>query len=165
MSIRIVKAQRGDLPRILEIQKQAYLSEAAIYDDYTIPPLQQALEELNVEFRAKTFLKAVLGEAIVGSVRLTRIDRTCMVEKLIVDPQFQKRGIGGALLTHAESEFLDVTSFELFTGSKSVANIRLYERHGYCRFREEVVSPTLSLVHLHKLVEHGHTTATKSNRG
>ena len=43
-----------------------------------------------------------------------------------------------------------VARFELFTGSRSEATIRLYQRHGYSVTRTEPVSPTLSLTYLEK---------------
>jgi ribosomal protein S18 acetylase RimI-like enzyme len=149
--MKISSAERSDLPRILSIQKQAYLSEAAIYDDYSIPPLLQSLDEMNAEFESKTFLKADVDGALVGSVRVKLVDATCVIERLIVDPKFQKRGIGSALLVHAESVFAEARRFELFTGSRSTANIRLYGRHGYARFREQPLSSAVTLVYMQKL--------------
>jgi ribosomal protein S18 acetylase RimI-like enzyme len=153
--LKISNVDRGDLPRILAIQKDAYLSEAAIYDDYSLPPLLQSLEQLAAEFTSKLFLKAEASGAIVGSVRVSRVDTTCIVERLIVDPRFQRRGIGSSLIVHAEARFPDASRFELFTGAKSTANIRLYESHGYRTFREEMLSPAVSLVYMQKLKNPG----------
>jgi ribosomal protein S18 acetylase RimI-like enzyme len=148
--MQIKVAERVDLPRILAIQKQVYLSEAALYDDYSLPPLRQSLEEMVAEFQLKTFLKAEVRGALVGSVRATLVANSCLIERLIVDPQCQGRGIGSALLDHAESLFPSVNRLELFTGSRSAANIRLYERHGYVRFREQVLSSAVTLVYMQK---------------
>ena len=46
--------------------------------------------------------------------------------------------------------FPDAAKFELFTGSKSEGNIRLYERLGYRSSRGERVSASLSLVSFEK---------------
>ena len=148
--MNIGKAELDDLPRILAIQKEAYRSEAEIYNDYSLPPLQQTLDGMMNEFRHKLFLKAVVDGPIVGSVRVQLNVATCSIEKLIVDPRFQGQGIGSALLALAEDAYTRATRFELFTGAKSEANIRLYERHGYTRFREEVISPNLTLVFMEK---------------
>lgn len=155
--MKISRAEWNDLPRILAIQKEAYLSEAAIYGDYSLPPLVQSLEELNVEFQSKAFIKAKVDGTLVGSVRQRLVASTCYIERLIVDPQFQRRGIGSALLTYAESVFADATRYELFTGSRSATNIKLYERHGYLRFREEQLSAAVSLVYMQK-------TGTKNDK-
>jgi ribosomal protein S18 acetylase RimI-like enzyme len=146
----IGRAERGDLPCILAIQKEAYLAEAAIYDDYSLPPLRQSLEEIEAEFQSKVFLKAELRAIVVGSVRLLLAEDTCLIGRLVVDPRFQRQGIGSALLVQAESVFEAATRFELFTGTKSTGNISLYERHGYVGFREEVMSPAVTLRYMQK---------------
>jgi N-acetylglutamate synthase-like GNAT family acetyltransferase len=149
-STTIGPALRSDLPRIPEIQKEAYLSEAAIYDDDSIPPLRQTLAEMEREFEAKTFLKAETEGTVVGSVRVSLAGRTCLVERLIVDPRYQQRGIGSALLSHAESVFPEAASVELFTGTKSARNLALYQRRGYVRVREFELSPRVTVVTLRK---------------
>lgn len=150
MKAKISRAQRSDLPRILAIQKEAYLAEAAIYHDFTLPPLRQSLEEMELESESKVFLKAEVDGILVGSVRVALSDRTCLVGRLIVDPKFQRQGIGSALLSAVESVFQEAVRFELFTGSRSEANIRLYERHGYVRFREETLTSALTLRYMQK---------------
>ncbi len=149
--MKIGQAERRDFPRILSIQKKAYLAEAALYDDYALPPLRESLEEIEAESASKIFLKAEIDGTVGGSVRLALFGPTCIVGRLAVDPRFQRRGIGSALLLHAESVFPEAARFELFTGSRSEANLRLYERHGYVRFREEVLSPAVTLTYLQKV--------------
>jgi ribosomal protein S18 acetylase RimI-like enzyme len=149
--MNISRAERNDLPRILAIQKEAYLSEAAIYDDYSLPPLVQSLEQMIAELETKSFFKAVVDTRVVGSIRASVVEDTCIIERLIVDPRFQRRGIGSALLAHAEFAFPNARRYELFTGSRSMKNIALYEKHGYVRCREEPLSEAVSLVYMQKL--------------
>ncbi|WP_226991728.1 hypothetical protein [Paenibacillus sabinae] len=40
----IMQAEEADLEEILELQRKAFVVEAAIYNDYTIQPLRQTLE-------------------------------------------------------------------------------------------------------------------------
>ncbi len=126
----IAQAEERDLERILSIQRQAYQSEAKLYGDITIPPLRQTLEELRAEFRLKLFLKAVLEQLLVGSVRVSLSGRVCLVERLIVDPAVQGRGIGSALLSAAEAVYPLAREMELFTGTRSAQNLRFYEERG-----------------------------------
>jgi GNAT superfamily N-acetyltransferase len=50
----------------------------------------------------------------------------------MVAPDLAGNGLGRRLLQHVEQNAPErTTSFELFTGSKSVRNIRLYTRAGY----------------------------------
>jgi hypothetical protein len=78
MSIR--HAEQSDLPRILAIQKQAYISEARIYEDYSLPPLLQSLDHMIAEFESKTFLKSYAqqaGELRAHCARLAKCDALC----------------------------------------------------------------------------------------
>ena len=84
--IRISVAEPGDLEQILALQKIAFLSEAALIDDYSIPPLHQDIAEIRDEFRRNRFLKAETGGRIVGSVRAGVQGGTCLIQKLIVQP-------------------------------------------------------------------------------
>ena len=146
----IVAASDADALAILDLQMRAYQSEARLYNDWTIPPLLQSLESLRQEIGSIRVLKAVVGDTIVGSVRAALRDKTCLVGKLIVEPALQRRGIGGALLQAVEAVFPQAESFELFTGSRSDGNIRLYRRHGYQDVGTKRVSAQLTFVIMRK---------------
>jgi GNAT superfamily N-acetyltransferase len=150
-ALKIVDAEPADAEEILALQKVAYESEAQRYSDWTIPPLVETLDDVRAHIERHTVLKALEGARIVGSVRgIVRPDGACEVARLIVDPDRQRRGIGSALLAAIEARVAGASAFELFTGDRSVENLRLYERHGYRRFRTEPVSPAVSLVFLRK---------------
>jgi GNAT superfamily N-acetyltransferase len=149
----IAHAEERDLERILGIQREAYVSEAALYDDYTIPPLVQTLDGLRAEFREKVVLKAVVERELLGSVRVSLAGDTCSLGRLIVTPAAQGRGIGSALLSAGEAVFPDARWAELFTGSMSAENIRFYEKRGYVRTREEALSPRVTVVYMRKLLQ------------
>ncbi len=147
---RIERAAITDAEEILQLQRLAYRSEAILYDDWTIPPLTQTREEIEKEFQCATFLKACAGGLIIGAVRGALHDGACAVGRLMVHPEHQRRGVGGRLLSSMEKEFPSANSFELFTGSLSEGNIRLYERHGYRAFRTERLTPRVELVFMKK---------------
>ena len=148
--MKIYKADLADVERILAIQKIAYLSEAQRYNNYDIPPLRQTLAELQQEFATHAILKATIDADIVGSVRACEKNGSCYIGRLIVQPEFQGRGIGSALLKEIEKYFPNVSWFELFTGQASNDNLRLYERHGYKAFKTEPLTETVSLLFMEK---------------
>lgn len=153
----ITAAGLEDAPAILALQKLAYQSEARLYNDWSIPPLTQTLEEMRTEFEGKTFLKAILGNSLVGSVRAAYDKGVCEIGRLIVHPDFRRRSIGTQLMQVIEDHFQHAERFELFTGERSIANIRLYERLGYGIFRSERLSLTVNLVHMQKRQRSVHT--------
>ncbi len=150
MDIFIIQAEPKDAALILALQKAAYQTEAKLNDDWTIPPLTQTLPEIEAEFETRTFLKAVDGDKIIGSVRAILDSGTCRIGRLMVFPEYQGKGLGTRLMGKIEAAFPDARRFELFTGTKSVHNIRLYKRLGYRECREMDISPKVRLVFMEK---------------
>lgn len=150
MDISIIQANQDDACEILALQKIAYQSEAILYEDWTIPPLTQTLSEMQAEFGIKVFLKAVVEERIVGSARGSLSSGTCSIGRLIVHPDYQGKGIGTMLMKRIEKTFPRAERFELFTGVKSIDNIRLYRRLGYEDYREEDPSSAVRLIFMEK---------------
>jgi GNAT superfamily N-acetyltransferase len=149
----IGQASVKDAAEILALQKLAYRSEAEIYDDYTIPPLTQTLEEMRADIEAQLVLKASIEDRIIGSVRAKVRRETCFVGRLIVHPDFQNRGIGTQLMNEIEKTVGQATRFELFTGSRSERNIAFYRKLGYSPFKREELTDRVTLVFMEKCVQ------------
>lgn len=145
------QARPGEAEQILGLQRLCYQSEAALYDDYRIPPLIQTLESLLGEYETHTILAMRLGEEIVGSVRGRLEDGTCYIGRLVVHPRLQRRGLGMRLMREIEEHFAKAGRYELFTGHLSKGNLNLYRRLGYSEFRRENISPKLQLVYMEKV--------------
>lgn len=150
--MKIRQAEQKDLLAILNLQYVAYQSEARLLNNPDIPPLKQTLDEVKQEFEIGTFLKAVdEADTIIGSVRAYAKGDTLHIGKLIVHPDRQGKGIGTALL-HEIERVCPHGRYELFTSSKSLKNIRLYERAGYSIFQEQDISGGLKFIYLEKIV-------------
>jgi ribosomal protein S18 acetylase RimI-like enzyme len=149
----ISDATAADVAEILALQKLAYESEARWYGDWTLPPLTQTLASLASEIQEQTVIKAMDEAVIVGSARGAVSDGVCRIGRLIVHPTRQGRGLGTALLRAMEARFPQARLFELFTGRRSDANIRLYRRCGYAVTGTRHLSDRVTLVDLRKQVD------------
>ena len=149
----IEPAAPEDAMEILALQRLAYLSEAKIYGDYSIPPLTQTLDEMLSEFGPKVILKATEQGKIIGSVRGYIDGDAVHLERLIVHPAYERRGVGSSLIAHFEECFPTARRFELFTGHKSERNLSLYAKLGYKPFRRKEVHPELELVYMERVVD------------
>ena len=130
-NIQITVAQVEDAGEILDLQKRAFVTEAEAHGNYDIEPLKQSYESILSDFDSHTFLKAVSGGKIVGSVKYRVTDGRVWVGKLIVDIARRGQGLGKRLLAEVERLNPEVEKFQLFTAASSTHNIRLYESVGY----------------------------------
>ena len=148
---KIIRAEFEDLPEILELQYLAYQSEAALFGSKDIPPLKETLEEVQEEYKKGTVLKLVTDEGeIIGSVRAYEKDGTAYIGKLMVHPEHRCKGYGSMLLNEIEKYFPG-KRYELFTSTRSVDNIRLYEKNGYRIFDRKEIDAELVFVYMEKL--------------
>jgi GNAT superfamily N-acetyltransferase len=148
--MKILKAQKEDLPEILALQKLCYYEHAVKYNDFNIPPLTQTLEEIETESGSCIILKAVEETKIVGSIRAFEKDGTCFIGRVIVHPDYQNLGIGRKLMSEIEMLFNGAARFELFTGFRDDKNLYFYNKLGYKPFKNVKVTEDLTLVYLEK---------------
>jgi N-acetylglutamate synthase-like GNAT family acetyltransferase len=139
-----------DAEEILLLQKIAYRSEATLYDDFTIPPMTQTLEEIQSDFQIQVYLKIEINSKIIGSVRGYIQGVTCFIGRLIVHPDYQNQGVGTRLIKAIEAHFSEAQRFESFTGEKSERTIHIYKKQGYQIFKTEQLTDRVRLVYLEK---------------
>ncbi len=148
--MKIYKALQDDLPEILDLQYLAFQSEVKLFKNKKDLPLKQTLDELNEELNNGVILKMVSEEnVIIGSVRAHEKDGTTHIRKLMIHPDYRRRGLGSKLMAEIENCFPD-TRYELFTSSKSVNNIRLYKKMGYEIFSEQRINEELVFIYMQK---------------
>ncbi len=148
--MNIYKADHKDLDEILRLQYLAYQSEAALFGTDDIPPLKQTLDEVIAEYEKGIILKLVTDDnVIIGSVRAREENKTVYIGKLMVHPEHRHKGYGTRLLTEIEKCFT-CERYELFTSTRSVDNIRLYEKNGYKEYKREALNNELIFVYMQK---------------
>lgn len=155
MDSTIELAEKKDLAEILQLQKLCYQKEANRYNDYSIPPLIQTLEEIEAEFPITTFLKLMHGAKIIGSIKGKISGSTCEIGRLMVHPDYQRQGLGKSLIQEIEKIIRQqsankVERFELFTGEQSFDNIALYEEQGYRIYKTEPFDKAKNIVYMEK---------------
>lgn len=130
MSVNVSRITAADAGEVLTIQRAAFVSEALLYGTADMPPLTQTLEELEAELTDADGWVARIGPRLVGAIRSREADGVLLIGRIAIAPDVQGEGVGRMLLEAAE-EHSSAEWAELFTGSLSEANIRLYERCGY----------------------------------
>ncbi|MEY9873375.1 GNAT superfamily N-acetyltransferase [Streptacidiphilus sp. MAP12-33] len=155
MSVTTSVATEDDAERILKLQFLCYQGEAELYGDWTIDPLTQTLDSMRTELKEHHVLVARLGDEVVGSVR-GRVDADGVgrIGRLMVHPRMQRHGLGSRLLRAMEQQLASdgrvTAGYRLFTGHRSIGNLRLYQRLGYRQTQVEEVNSRLSFIVLEK---------------
>ncbi|WP_345803445.1 GNAT family N-acetyltransferase [Microbacterium sp. AZCO] len=122
-----------DAGEVLTLQRAAFVQEALIYGTPDMPPLTQSLDELEHELHDNLGQVALAGPRMVGALRARLDDGLLLIGRISIAPDQQGKGIGSRLLAAVEERGrgAGATEAELFTGSLSEANLRLYTREGY----------------------------------
>ncbi len=93
----------------------------------------QRWERLVAEIERGDVYVAFDGERIVGAVRTEPQEKNLYIDQIAVDPSLQGTGVGSWLLQQID-EVARARRFgglSLMTAEMAVANIRLYQRHGF----------------------------------
>ncbi|MEP9393098.1 GNAT family N-acetyltransferase [Gordonia sp. VNK1] len=156
METAVVILSASDAGELLTLQRAAYVTEAQAHDDVWRPPLVQSPDEVTTELSASNVLALGLRDTngrLVGAVRVTVDPATTIAElgRLVVAPDVQGQGLGSRLLALAEQRLPpEVGEMRLFTGDRSVGNLRLYARVGFRETHRTPTSGGYALVHLTK---------------
>lgn len=136
--------------QVHSLQMRAYAQEAALLGAIYFPPLERTIED--VRSCAEVFRVATLGSKLVGAVSVGKDEEGLgtNVASLVVEPEFQRRGVGRALLT-AVANAHGVNGLTVQTGAKNVPALALYEQFGFVELRRWLVGrEPLELVRLRR---------------
>ncbi len=148
--VLVERAFVDDAPEILALQKIVFLNEAEMYDDFSLTPLKQTLEEIRKDFSRHVFLKAVVNGKIIASIRGGLEGDTADIGWLIVHPYFWGRGIGPRLVAEIEPFFPTARRFETFMGERSRYTMEPFMLNGYVAVRQVKISEHRDRVYFEK---------------
>ena len=135
VGVELARAAPADAPEVLVLQRACWVPEARANASTDLPPLTESLDEVRASFEQwRTWVVRGAGR-LVGSVRgrVSPLDPGMWESgRLMVAPDLQGRGLGRALLAHAEAAApAGCATWWINTGARSVDNIRMYKRAGY----------------------------------
>ncbi|MCG7430659.1 tRNA (guanosine(37)-N1)-methyltransferase TrmD [Dermacoccus nishinomiyaensis] len=128
----IAKATPADVGDLLTCTHACWLREGILNDTLTIPAQHETVESLTASLHEwDTYVLRHDGR-FIGSVRGKLVDDTWHIGRLMVVPDLHGRGPGRALLEFIQEVApSDATRFELFTGTGSEHNLKLYKKAGF----------------------------------
>jgi GNAT superfamily N-acetyltransferase len=132
------------------IQMVAYQQEASLLGVTDFPPLRRTVNE--IENSAERFFGARHELVLAGVIAIAGGESASEwnISSLVVLPQFQRRGVGRALLGAVISRFLD-RIFTVSTGAINQPALELYAKMGFVESRQYLSGcGMISMVGLHR---------------
>jgi tRNA (guanine37-N1)-methyltransferase len=128
-------ATAADTGELFALQRACWAEEALASGSLDMPPLTETLEDVRGALQEWQTWVVRSGGRLVGSVR-ARVSpehrSVWQIGRLMVAPDLHGRGLGRALLGHAEGAAPPhTTTLWLNTGAGSTRNLKTYRRAGY----------------------------------
>ncbi|QEW01031.1 GNAT family N-acetyltransferase [Microbacterium caowuchunii] len=151
-NVRIRPVRPDDAGEVLTLQRAAFVQEAQIYGSVEMPAFTQTLAAVEAELIENDGCVAHIGPRMVGVVRARHDGSLLLIGRIAIAPDVQGEGVGSALLGAVEERGREqgCTEAELFTGSLSEANLRLYTREGYVETERVATGDGIEEVYLRK---------------
>lgn len=129
-------AQPADAGELFTLQRACWVAEQQANPDLEIPAFAESLADVAAWIASDTVIVVRAAGRLIGSVRaqLHRDDGDVRwdIGRLMVAPDLQGAGLGRWLLEQIEALApAEVTVLELFTGSGSARNLKMYRKAGY----------------------------------
>jgi tRNA (guanine37-N1)-methyltransferase len=140
-------ATPADAGELYTLQRACWLQELEANPGVVIPALTESLDDVVAGLAGhRTWVVRRAGR-LVGSVRARLTSRGGWdIGRLMVAPDVQGQGLGRMLLELAEEAAPpEATTYVLFTGARSAANLRRYKKAGY-RQRPDLHAPPGAVV-------------------
>jgi GNAT superfamily N-acetyltransferase len=135
--------------QVLALQRAAYRVEADMIGFEGIPPLHESLADLVAA--PLTWLGIKSDGRVVAAIAFTQDGRGVDVDRLVVDPDAVRGGLGSALVGALDSE----ATITVSTGTKNLAAHRFYEAQGFKSIGESSPVPGLRVTHFERKAPNG----------
>lgn len=129
-----------------DLQRKAYRIEAELIGTEEIPPLKETLEQL--QNSGETFIGCYIGDRLAVAVSFKKEGEVLDIHRVMVHPDFFRRGIAGRLMDHLEQR--KYTGIIVSTGAANTPAVKLYEKLGFERQTDTVVGDGLVIANFKK---------------
>ncbi|MGJ9460015.1 GNAT family N-acetyltransferase [Oceanobacillus sp. CF4.6] len=140
-------SNRKNAEQVFNIQIPSYMVEAEIIGSYKIPPLKDSIDKL--QQCGENFFGYYLEDELCGAISIKVENDEIDIYRLIVHPNYFKKGIAQMLLNYIESKFV-VGTIKVGTASKNIPAVSFYNKNGFQKIKEVIVSEQLSVTSFEK---------------
>ncbi|HAQ08811.1 MAG TPA: GNAT family N-acetyltransferase [Bacillus bacterium] len=136
---------------VLDLQRKSYKIESELIGSEEIPPLKETFEQLQT--CGETFTGCFIGSRLAGAVSYKMKEGTIDIHRVMVHPDFFRKGIAVKLLGQIEQKEEGAAALRVSTGAANIPAVRLYEKLSFERQEDSIVSGGLRIANFYKQVE------------
>ncbi|MDP5276281.1 GNAT family N-acetyltransferase [Chengkuizengella axinellae] len=137
--------------QVLRVQIPSYKVEADMINFYDIPPLKDSAASL--QRSEETFCGYYVGEELAGVISYEIETSILTICRMIVHPDFFRKGIASALLHSLFESSLNVKKMVVSTGRDNEPAKKLYKKHGFHEVRDVELSHDVFITRLQKMMD------------
>jgi ribosomal protein S18 acetylase RimI-like enzyme len=141
--------------RLLDVQRAAYRVEAALIGFAGIPALTETAADVRAS--GEVFYGYFVGDTLVGVVSYALDGDTLDIGRMVVHPDYFRRGIASALLRCMETVEPAARRIVVTTGAANAPACALYRRHGYTLVEHFTIAGTLRMACFEKRLTSAHS--------
>lgn len=151
--IKLNKASVEDTEKLLEIQKNVFMSLYKKYEDHETSPVTQTMESCSKRFDIGDYYKIIFEDNLAGGVFVHEKEPGIMRFHIInILEKYQNKGITQEVMRRLELMYPQAESWELDTILSEKRNCYLYEKMGYIKYgNQRIINDKLTLVSYRKL--------------
>ncbi|MBS4174596.1 GNAT family N-acetyltransferase [Bacillus sp. FJAT-49736] len=127
--------------QVLRIQLPAYEVEAKLMNFYDIPPLHDTVDSIMES--QEVFYGAFLDGKLAGATSVEKENQSLQICRLVVHPDFFRKGIGKQLVQHIFEVYHFVEKFEVSTGENNSPAKNLYKKLGFEEINRIEIAPNI----------------------
>ncbi len=147
--IGLIDMQSDDLAQqVLAVQRPSYQIESRLIEYPNLPPLFETVAEL--QNSEETFVGYWLDGQLAGVLSYEERDQGAHIGRLVVHPDYFRRGIGRALLRWLETAVAPPAHITVSTAAKNLPAVQLYRSQDYTIIQHTTLPDGLELVLLCK---------------
>ncbi len=136
--------------RVLEIQRASYRIEAELIGFDALPPLLETWQDLARS--GELFFGAFIGEDLAGAISYKVENAVLDIHRVMVHPDYFRRGIARALIGFVESRELGVERVIVSTATRNQPAVKLYLKLGFSATSSLEVVPKLWITRFEKIL-------------
>ena len=141
-------SNRAVAERVLELQRASYLIEAELIGFPDLPPMLETRRELAES--GEIFFGAFDGDRLTGAISYRLDDAVLDVHRVMVDPDFFRRGIAQMLVEFVLAREPSAERAIVSTGERNAPAVSLYLKLGFRAVDVLMVAPGLWIARFEK---------------